>query len=123
MEGRAADRPPGGLPGLAAAVTALTVGVDEEVFYRYWLQSRLEALAGRWTGILAAALLFALMHVVSHSAGLTPDLAVTTVVAVQGVTGPVLGCLWSRCRRLWACVLVHVALNGTLVVLHLGGLA
>ena len=87
------------------------------------MQSRLEALAGRWTGILAAALLFALMHVVSHSAGLTPDLAVTTVVAVQGVTGLVLGYLWSRCRRLWACVLVHVALNGTLVVLHLGGLA
>lgn len=108
---------------VVASVTALTAGVGEEVFYRYWLQSRLEALAGRWTGILAAALLFALMHVVSHSTGLAPDLAVTTVIASQGVTGLVLGYLWSRYRRLWACILVHVALNGTLVVLHLGGLA
>lgn len=108
---------------VTAVVTALTAGVGEEVFYRYWLQSRLEALAGRWTGILAASLFFALMHVVSHSAGLEPDLAVTTVIASQGVTGLVLGYLWSRYRRLWACILVHVALNGTLVALHLGGLA
>jgi membrane protease YdiL (CAAX protease family) len=108
---------------VAATVTALTAGVGEELFYRYWMQSRLEALAGRWIGILVTSLVFGLVHLGSHGAGLGVDLGVTTVIASQGVFGVVVGYLWSRYRRFWVCVLLHVAVNGTLVVLHLLGLA
>lgn len=108
---------------VAATVTALTAGVGEELFYRYWMQSRLEALAGRWIGILVTSLVFGLVHLGSHGAGLGVDLRIATVIASQGVFGVVVGYLWSRYRRFWVCVLLHVAVNGTLVVLHLLGLA
>lgn len=108
---------------IVATVTAVTAGFGEELFYRYWLQSRLEALTGRWAGILLASVIFGLMHLGSHGAGLGLDLVITTVIASQGVFGVVAGYLWSRYRRLWVCVLVHVAHNGTLVVLYLMGLA
>lgn len=108
---------------VAATVTALTAGVGEELFYRYWMQSRLEAVAGRWVGILVTSLVFGLMHLGSHGAGLGVDLAISTVIASQGVFGVVVGYLWSRYRRFGVCVLLHIAINGTLVVLHLLGLA
>lgn len=108
---------------IATLITALTAGLGEELFYRYWLQSRLEALAGRWIGILLTSIAYGLMHVGSHGAGLGWDLSITTVIASQGVFGVVLGYLWSKYRNFWVCVFVHVANNGTLVVLHLLGLA
>ncbi|MGH3972082.1 MAG: lysostaphin resistance A-like protein, partial [Pseudonocardiaceae bacterium] len=36
----------------------------EEVFYRIWLQTRLEHVFGRWPAIMAASLLWAMWHVV-----------------------------------------------------------
>lgn len=94
----------------------------EEVFYRCWLQTRLEALWGRGAGVLAASLAFALMHLGSHGADLDPVLRVSSVVAAQGTMGLVAGYLWSRYRRLWPPILLHVLVNGLLVAVHLVGL-
>lgn len=108
---------------MAATATALTASIGEEIFYRYWLQTRLEALLGRWPGILLASLLFGLMHVASHGAGLGWGLTVAVVIAGQGVFGIVAGYLWSRYRRLWLPILLHLSSNGLMVVLYLAGLA
>lgn len=103
---------------IAATATAITAGIGEEVLYRRLLQSRLEALCGRWTGILAASLLFGLMHIFSHGEGpLWANAA--QAIALQGTTGIALGVIWSRWRRLWPCVLAHILLNGFAVLLHL----
>ncbi|MGP9611827.1 lysostaphin resistance A-like protein [Brachybacterium sp. AOP42-B2-9] len=103
---------------IAATATAVTAGIGEEVLFRRLLQTRLEALAGPWTGILAASLLFGLMHVFSHGDGpLWVNAA--QVIALQGTTGIALGVIWSRWRRLWPCVLAHILLNGFAVLLHL----
>ena len=103
---------------IAATATAVTAGIGEEVLFRRLLQTRLEALAGPWTGILAASLLFGLMHVFSHGDGpLWANAA--QVIALQGTTGIALGVIWSRWRRLWPCVLAHILLNGFAVLLHL----
>lgn len=106
---------------IAASVTALTAGLGEEVFYRYWLQTRLEAFGGRWFGILAASLVFAFMHLGSHGRTLAWDLRLVAVIAQQGAFGIVCGYLWSRYRRLWAPILTHVLANGLVVALHLLG--
>lgn len=103
---------------IAATATAITAGIGEEVLFRRLLQTRLEALVGPWTGLLTASLLFGLMHVLSHGEG--PLWAgAAQVIALQGTTGIALGLLWSRWRRLWACVLAHILLNGFAVLLHL----
>lgn len=105
----------------AASATALTAGLGEELLYRRFLQTRLDALIGPWTAMLLTSLLFGLMHLLSHGAGpLWADAA--QVIAMQGTTGIALGMMWMRWRRLWACVLAHVLLNGAAVALHLLGL-
>lgn len=107
---------------IAATATAVTASIGEEIFYRYWLQTRLEATLGRWPGILATSLMFGLMHLASHGAGLGLGLAAATVVAGQGVAGILFGYLWSRYRRLWLPILLHLSMNGLMVLLHLAGL-
>ncbi|HEX7350719.1 CPBP family intramembrane glutamic endopeptidase [Brachybacterium sp.] len=112
--------PPAAMLIIAATATAVTAGLGEEVLFRRLLQTRLEALAGPWTGILCASLLFGLMHSGSHGEGPLWANALQAI-ALQGTTGIALGVIWSRWRRLWACVLAHVLLNGLLVGLHLLG--
>lgn len=95
---------------IGSLITLLTASVLEEVFYRRWLQTRLEAQFGRWPGILAAALLFAAMH----SARVEPSepvLGIATIIAVQGMFGLLLGYLWSRFRTMWTVIIVHVVTN------------
>lgn len=106
---------------VAASVTALTAGVGEEIFCRYWLQTRLEALGGRWFGILAASLLFAAMHFGSRGTSLDLDVRLVSVIAQQGLFGLLCGYLWSRYRRLWAPIVVHILANALAVMLHLLG--
>lgn len=95
----------------AALLTALTAGVGEELFYRRWLQSRLEAWLGGWPGIALASLVFAVMHLGSHGTGDLPRDFVSVVVS-QGTAGLLLGVVWWRFRALWAIVAIHVLMNG-----------
>ncbi|MFC4060871.1 CPBP family intramembrane glutamic endopeptidase [Planomonospora corallina] len=105
---------------VASLFTLLTASVLEEVFYRGWLQTRLEVLYGRWPAVLVTSLLFAAMHV-SHlrSGGIGVGLA--SMVAFQGVFGLMAGYLWSRYRNLWAPIGVHVLVNLVYVDLLLEG--
>lgn len=96
---------------VAATATAITAGVGEELFFRRWLQTRIEAAAGAWPGIALASLAFALMHLGSHGAG-QPLLDVARVIVVQGSFGLFLGVLWWRFRNLLAIVVVHIVANG-----------
>lgn len=95
----------------AAVATALTAGVGEELFYRRWFQTRLEAGLGAWSGIVIASLAFALMHLGSHGTG-EFFIDVARVIVVQGSFGLFLGIMWWRYRNLIANVVVHVIANG-----------
>lgn len=108
---------------VAATATALTASIGEEIFYRYWLQTRVEALWGRWPAILLASAIFGLMHLASHTAGHGVGIGVAIVIANQGVFGIACGYLWSRYRRLWLPILLHLSTNGLLVVIYLAGQA
>jgi len=119
--GPPATWPPLAMLLIGASATAVTAGLGEELLYRRFLQTRLEALCGPWTALLAVSLLFGLMHVFTHGAGPLWASA-AQAIALQGVTGVALGLLWRRWRRLWPCVLAHVLLNGLTVLLHLVGL-
>ena len=112
--------PPPAVLLVAAVATAITAGLGEELMYRRFLQTRLEALLGPWAGLLLASLLFGLMHETGRGEGALWASA-AQAVAMQGTTGIALGMMWRRWRRLWACVLGHVLLNGLVVLLHLLG--
>ncbi|MBG0567612.1 CPBP family intramembrane glutamic endopeptidase [Actinoplanes aureus] len=90
--------------------TFVTASVLEEIFYRVILQTRLEALWGRWPAITASTLLFAVMHV--HRYGDGPFFDITLLILVSnGGLGLFAGYLWSRYRNVWAILLVHGAIN------------
>ncbi|MFJ6001280.1 lysostaphin resistance A-like protein [Arthrobacter sp. NPDC092385] len=95
----------------AAIATAITAGVGEELFYRRWLQTRLEALLGAWPGIVMTSLAFALMHLGSHGTG-APLVDLARVIVVQGSFGLFVGVMWWRYRNLTAIITVHIISNG-----------
>lgn len=103
---------------VGAVVTAITAGVGEELFYRRWLQTRLEAALGPATAIMAASVLFGLMHFGTHGAADLPMDAVV-IVAVQGTSGVFLGLLWWRYRSIAVNIVVHLIMNGWHVAGHL----
>ncbi len=91
--------------------TFLTASVLEEIFYRVVLQTRLEALWGRWPAVTATALLFVAMHVHRYADG--PFLDITLLILTSnGALGLFAGYLWSRYRNVWALIVVHGAING-----------
>lgn len=105
---------------IAAVATAITAGIGEELFYRKWLQTRLEAGLGAWAGIAVTTVAFALMHLASHSTG-QPLLDVATVLVSQGSFGLLAGILWWRYRNLLAVIVMHLLSNGWSVLAYLLG--
>lgn len=110
---------PGGMPVemviVAATATAITAGLGEELFFRRWLQTRLEAILGGAAGIALASVLFGLMHLATHGSGnVLQDVA--QVIVVQGTFGAFVGVLWWRYRNFWMPVLAHLVTNGWAVV-------
>ncbi|MET9343681.1 CPBP family intramembrane glutamic endopeptidase [Nonomuraea sp. NPDC003804] len=95
---------------VGSLITLLTASVLEEIFYRAWLQTRLEALYGTPPAVLATALLFAAMHV-SHIDPAAVGVGVASIVAAQGMFGLMQGYLWARYRNIWVIILIHVIVN------------
>jgi uncharacterized protein len=87
----------------------------EEVFYRRWLQTRLESVLGRWPAVLLSSLLFGVWHVGIMGGPLAESLAGSIVY--QGALGVLLGYLWSRYRLMWPILTAHGALNAAPILL------
>ena len=104
---------------IAATLTALTAGVGEELFYRYWLQTRAEALLGRWGGIVLVSFAFAIMHLGGDRQGNGLLVEVAAVIIVQGSFGIMLGYLWSKYRNLSLIIAAHILANGYAVFAYL----
>lgn len=97
---------------LLMLISFMINSVLEEVFYRVWLQTRLETLLGRWPAILLVSILWSIWHVAIQGSGQW-GMDVATVIANHGVTGLFLGYLWARYRRVWGIILVHGLINAS----------
>ncbi len=84
--------------------------VLEEIFYRVWLQTRLERLLGTWPAILLTSILWASWHIAIHGTGQW-DIDAATVLANHGVTGLFFGYLWARYRNVWVLIIIHGLIN------------
>jgi membrane protease YdiL (CAAX protease family) len=91
-------------------LTFVTASLAEEIFYRMLLQTRLEALLGRWPAIVATALLFVAMHV--HRIGDGPLAEMIAIMVVwNGGLGLLVGYLWARYRNIWAILALHTTVD------------
>ncbi len=106
---------------LCYAWLVVEVGVVEEFFFRALLQTRLAAaLRSEWAGLVAAALLFGLVHApgfylrpqaTMEALGPNPSIvgAIAYSIALTSLAGLFLGVLGLRTRNFAAVVLVHAA--------------
>ena len=95
---------------LAALFSFLINSVLEELFYRVWLQTRLEALIGTWPAIIISSLLWAVWHM-AIMGGDSYDIALSTVIVNHGVQGLFLGFLWAKYRNIWILIIIHGLIN------------
>lgn len=84
---------------LQVLFVGLMVPVAEEIFFRGVLQTALIKRVGAFFGILAASLLFAVIHI---------DIALLAPLFVYSLA---MGILYWAFRSLWASVLFHVIMN------------
>lgn len=98
---------------------SVEAGLVEELFFRRWLQSRLQAWSGSaWLAVVLSAVVFGLAHAPGlwmRGAGLGESLpahpslieCMAYAVTTQGLAGLMFGVLWLRTRSLSLCVLAH----------------
>jgi membrane protease YdiL (CAAX protease family) len=100
---------------LGALLPLFTAGLPEEIVFRGFLQTRLEAAAGRLVAIPATAILFTawhlptrylLSHGVEGEAGSLGSILLGTGLPVL-VAGLLIGLAWDRWRNLPTLVVVH----------------
>ncbi len=108
---------------LSFAWQAVEAGLVEEFFFRAVLQTRLLALTGSpAAGAILAALVFGVAHVpgyvlrgggVLDAIGSQPSAldAIAYAVAVPSVAAIPFALIWARTRNLYACVLLHGAID------------
>lgn len=96
--------------GVGALFSFLLNSVLEEIFYRVWLQTRLEALLGTWPAIMVSSVLWAVWHMAIQG-GDSLDIAFSNVLVNQGVTGLFLGFLWAKYRNIWILIIIHGLMN------------
>ncbi|SEW10636.1 CAAX protease self-immunity [Aliicoccus persicus] len=101
---------------IGALVSFLINSVLEEVFYRVWLQTRLEVLLGTWPAIMVTSILWAVWHMAIQG-GESADIAFSNVIVNQGVTGLFLGFLWAKYRNVWVLIIIHGLMNFPLEVI------
>ncbi|SEK25040.1 Membrane protease YdiL, CAAX protease family [Paenibacillus sp. cl141a] len=97
---------------IMVVISFLINSVLEEIFYRVWLQTRLEVLLGRWPAILLVSILWAIWHISIQGSGQW-DVDAATVIANHGLTGLFLGYLWARYRRVWPLIVIHGLINAS----------
>lgn len=101
--------------GLGILLPLFTAGLPEEIVFRGFLQTRLEAAAGRLVAIVTTAILFAawhlptrylLSHGVEGEAGSAISILTGTALPVF-LAGLLLGLAWDRWRNLPTLVAIH----------------
>ncbi|SIO45466.1 hypothetical protein SAMN05444166_4867 [Singulisphaera sp. GP187] len=86
----------GSRPDADLALIALAAGVGEEMLFRGVLQGGLAHWLGTWEGLVAASLLFGLLHPIT-----------TTYVLVAGLLGAYLGAVWIFSGNLLVVMIAH----------------
>lgn len=93
---------------LIAALLICWIGPAEEVFWRGFVQERLAGALGPWPGLLAAAAVYAGVHVWSFN---------VMLVVAAGVCGVFWGWLFKKTGRLWPVMISHALWDVAVFVL------
>ncbi|WP_147280296.1 CPBP family intramembrane glutamic endopeptidase [Marinitenerispora sediminis] len=105
---------------LGVFVALVVISVPEEIFFRGMVQTRLERLTDRWSGIVLTSLLFAATYALIGGYAELPramptggqhDLGLS--IATYGVSGLLYGYVWACYRNMW----LNILLRGGVITL------
>jgi uncharacterized protein len=109
--------PPVSFPLAGFVLAFAVVAVCEEIFFRGMVQTRLEILMGRWGGILATSVVFALTYAVIQPYDAVSQLTGVDFVYDTGLSlltyataGAFYGYLWACFRNTWLNVLMRIGM-------------
>ncbi|MGW8530096.1 MULTISPECIES: CPBP family intramembrane glutamic endopeptidase [Nocardiopsidaceae] len=109
--------PPVSFPLVGFVLAFAFVAVCEEIFFRGMVQTRLEILMGRWGGILATSVVFALTYAVIQPYDAVSQLTGVDFVYDTGLSlltyataGAFYGYLWACFRNTWLNVLMRIGM-------------
>ncbi len=91
-----------------ALLIGLLIGPAEELFWRHFLQRRLETRWGRWWGFGVATFLYTLMHITSFN---------PMLILAAGVCGVFWGLMYMKWRSAWLNVVSHVVWDLTVFLI------
>lgn len=107
---------------IGAVVAFIAISIPEEIFFRGMLQSRLEHLVGRWSGIILTSLLFAATYAATDERNELVPLTEGGILADVGAAllayvplGLLYGYVWVCYRNIW----LNVLLRGGMLTLIL----
>ncbi|MCD8915838.1 CPBP family intramembrane metalloprotease [Staphylococcus simulans] len=90
-------------------ISILMNAVLEEVFYRVWLQTRLEHL-GVLASVCISTILWSLWHAGIQGQGNLLELSAQALVT-HALAGIFLGFFWAKYRNIYLLILIHVCMN------------
>lgn len=85
-------------PWLISSLLLFVIGPAEEIFWRGFIQKRLGERYGTWIGFMAAAAIYALVHIWSFN---------LMLIAAAALCGGFWGLLYMRTKNLWPCIISH----------------
>ncbi|TDM39666.1 CPBP family intramembrane metalloprotease [Macrococcoides goetzii] len=95
---------------IGATISFILNAVLEELFYRSWLQTRLEPLLSFIPAIFITSILWALWHMgIQYHSNIL--LTFANVIVFHSITGIFLGLLWLKYRNIILNIFVHGLLN------------
>ncbi|MDE3724423.1 CPBP family intramembrane metalloprotease [Nocardiopsis sp. N85] len=102
-------------PLIGFVLAFAVISVCEEIFFRGMLQTRLEMLMGRWGGIVATSVLFALVYAIVQPYDAVAQLPGNGLVYDMGLSlltyataGLLYGYLWTCFRNTWLNVILRI---------------
>ena len=109
--------PEASFPLFGFVLAFAVVAVCEEIFFRGMVQTRLEILMGRWGGILATSVVFALTYAVIQPYDAVSQLTGVDIVYDTGLAlltyasaGLLYGYLWACFRNTWINVFIRIGM-------------
>lgn len=96
---------------LLIPISLLFIGPGEELLFRGAVQSRLRESFGPWVAVVVASALFAVLHVIALTGGLSGRLVTVGLLFVPSL---VLGVAYERTQNLVVTATVHGAYDATL---------
>lgn len=111
---------------ISFAIAFILFAFTEEFFFRGFLQSRIAKITNsEWIGVLISSFLFGMYHLPNLYLNISSQShgnfiwSVVIAITEQGITGILLGCIWSKTHNITGAMLLHAFIDAFMILASL----